>query len=1172
MSRDIETCMKVLEKILREDNPERFLKTVLSEAVHLLGADYGIWIERESGAGTPIAFRECGQAGDPSKEYGLMQDSGPVQKIESTRVLSDYPNSSGPMPALVGFGIQKVLEIPVRIDGSGNGIVTLGFRDPDSPLDPDVVRFLEFLFTQAELLLRRSRAIQDQRTLKNQPVSVSRLYKALTSINALILRKPEEQELLSETIRIMIELGGFIATGFYFADLEKRVLELGVYKITDESEDFARYPLSFSLDPDSPGWGQSVTVQCFLTKREIIVNDLLTHYQNLKASKRVVDYKSLSFHSTAVFPLIRKGECAGVFAFVSKEKDFFTSDISGLLSEITRILSMTLDSIDMERERKESEDRLSTLIEHLPEAIVFKDGSGRWKTVNPAASALFKLEGFPGWFGKTDLELVREFPEFSGHYRTTLFTDEGLWTSKKPVTGLDVFPEAGAPSSILESTKIPLFSEDGSRKGLIITAHDITEKKKNEEIRERYARIIENTSEGIMIAGADRKILDVNKAFTQITGFDREDVLGKNPKILSSGVQRNNFYREMWTSIHEEGRWEGEIWNRKKSGSIYCEWLSISVLKEEGRVTHYIGIFSDISDRKSNAQRIEYLASHDSLTDLPNRRLFKEFVEIALSQSLGKGESFAVGILDLDAFKSINDRLGHLAGDDLLIRVARRLKGTLRKNDILARMGGDEFGMLLSGFDKETLSLAIDKIMAIFQRPFLLEKGKKESVRVTGSLGLTLCPPDQGPFESLLAHADIAMYRVKENGRNGWALFEREMEDSLNEQHRIREEFAEALRKNRLVLHYQPKVCMKTGRIEGVEALVRWMHPKQGLLYPMRFIDVIERSDLINSLGRWALQNAVAHQTKWKEMGLNLNVSVNIGAKHFLSESFIPSLRADLSDLFSCPSTKDGHGISLEITEKESLSDLGEAREVIDQCRALGVGVSLDDFGTGQASVKALQELNIDEVKIDQGFIRQIMTSPRNLAIVASLISTAHMLLIRVVAEGVESEEEGEILGRLGCLIAQGNAISPPMPAERLPDWISSWTPPVSWKIGQSCENVRIEDLSLTMIKHSLNDFLEGILSDLDRPPKPGEKDRTMPPCIPCAWISYAEKLHKGRIEEGFATARIQHGHLHALITEAFAARNRKDGKSFRRFRGKIARIGRESGELFQELSRESAL
>ncbi|MHB1927206.1 MAG: EAL domain-containing protein [Leptospirillum sp.] len=459
------------------------------------------------------------------------------------------------------------------------------------------------------------------------------------------------------------------------------------------------------------------------------------------------------------------------------------------------------------------------------------------------------------------------------------------------------------------------------------------------------------------------------------------------------------------------------------------------------------------------------LAAQDPLTGLFNRRVFKDRIEQAIALSGHSRKKVTLGILDLDGFKGVNDRLGHLKGDELLFLVARRLEGVLRETDTLARLGGDEFGLILTDLDEEESSRDFfTKILNSLLEPFDVGNGIKEKVRISGSMGLTICPPDHGDVNTLIAHADLALYRAKDGGRNSWVIFENEMAESLLEQHRIRTEFDHALRNGELCLYYQPQVNMETGQVVGAEGLVRWNHPKRGLLTPADFIGVIEKSDLIFPLGRWALETALLQQKEWSRNGFNLCLSVNIGARHFLSDGFIETL----VEILGNHERSEHFPIKIELTETEALQDLKKARRVIGVCGDLGISVSLDDFGTGQASLASLQQLDVKEVKIDTGFVQRMIDSPKDLAIISSLSMSSHMMLIDVVAEGVETEEEGKLLIQLGCLIAQGYAIARPMPPSMLPVWAREWKPFESWKSLSTGKMDSRKDDGLLLIRQAI--------------------------------------------------------------------------------------------------------
>ncbi len=1032
--------------------------------------------------------------------------------------------------------IARATGFPLRSDRGVEAVLILGWAEDHPPANEEDPALDASLTSLLEECLFRNRLRSRLSHTENRLEAVSRLYRALSAVNTLILSQPGCEGLLSGTIRILIDLGGFTAAGFYLA--EEGELRLGIHHIVDPESDQSRHPLRFSLDPHSPD-AATGAVRCFRSETPVFINDLDREYEHLGLSARARDYRILSFRATGLCPVFRGGRCTGVFALVSNMPGRFSPEIRDLVVEISRLLSLALDRIDSERIRKETEERLGTLIDHLPDLILFKDGEGRWKTVNPAGLRLLDLEGVEDWRDRTDLELAEAHPGMAEVFRGCLLSDAMAWKARRVFFGIETL-ENPAGNRSLEVTKIPLFNEDGSRKGLIVTARDVTGRRKDEEIRERYARIFEHTGEGIMITDGDRRIVDVNPAFTRITGFPREEVLGKDPRILRSGRQEAGFYEAMWEKIKREGVWEGEIWNRKRNGEIFCEWLSIFALREAGEITNYIGIFTDISHRKAGEMRIAYLATHDILTGIPNRGLFRERLDLAWGESRKPGQSFALGILDLDYFKEVNDSLGHAAGDRLLAQVARRLERVLKSSDTLARLGGDEFGLLLGEAAPEILPRLCGRILSVLREPFDLGQAAPAPVRISGSLGIVLSPDDPSDPETLLAHADLALYRAKGRGRDAWAFYEPAMEERAREAQTIREEFSRALVSGELVLHYQPQVDLHSGRIAGVEALVRWNHPTRGLLPPAAFIEIVESSNLTAALGRWVLSEAIAQQDRWQAAGLALRMSVNIGARHFLSEDFLSSLGEipALEGRFGHPEALE---ILLEIPESEILRDPARARRGIEGCRKMGLSVSLDDFGTGQASIRTLQELEIDEVKIDRSFIRNLMEDPKDLAVVANLLRTARMLLIRPVAKGAESEAEGQILAHLGCPVLQGSVLSLPLPPEELPGWVVNFRPHPSWTEALRWPEFDMEELSLLMVARAARDICRRL------PRSPAEIAewsgwaQTRDRCLVCRWIDYTLKLLGEKAGEDFLGARAVHDHFHERLLEAVHPPDERD-------------------------------
>lgn len=734
----------------------------------------------------------------------------------------------------------------------------------------------------------------------------------------------------------------------------------------------------------------------------------------------------------------------GVLLLVTLEGGGQPVDIVDELTGVPELFALGI-SLDKRLGDLEAEGGQGTqaILEAFSDALLVTDGSGSVLRANAAGRDLMETGSLPPPLplGPVLSDLLSCPPR--GADWPSLLKEEAVVTDGGGGARLLQWPDASnGEGQTLAMTRRPLGRQGEKEEEFLVTVRNVTPECRHADIVERYRLIFERAQEGIVITDRNLSIIDINPSFTRVTGYARGEILGKTPALLKSGRQTTSFYERMWESLARSGHWEGEIWDRKKSGEIYCEWLSISSIETDGAISHYLGIFSDITEHMKDKERILHLATHDVLTDLPNRRIFKERIEEACRSHQRTGNRFAVGILDLDGFKSVNDRLGHQCGDTLLVKVAERLLNALRETDMLARLGGDEFGLLLTNLSAADSDLPdfFSRIVDALHAPFDLEVEGGEGLSITGSLGLTLCPPEEPRPEVLLSHADLALYRGKERGKDRWFLFESQMSDSLEDQHRIHREFEQALSRREIVLHYQPQVGLEDGTILGVEALARWNHPEKGLLFPDSFIDIVEKTPLVMRLGRLVLELALEQKRQWHEAGLDLRISVNVGALHFLSGSF----GQDIEDLLRThfPGGDFPGGLVIEITEREVFRDLSLAQKVAEFCHERGILLSLDDFGTGQASLTALQKLPVREIKIDRGFVQKIHQGEKDRAIVASLLATGQMMKIDVVAEGLETQEVGTSLISMGCRWAQGFGIARPMPPSELPGWIRGWSPP----------------------------------------------------------------------------------------------------------------------------------
>ena len=557
---------------------------------------------------------------------------------------------------------------------------------------------------------------------------------------------------------------------------------------------------------------------------------------------------------------------------------------------------------------------------------------------------------------------------------------------------------------------------------------DITDRKQAEEAQ-RIAATAFESQQGMAITNAQRVILRINKAFTDITGYSADEAVGQNPRLLSSGRHDAAFYAAMTESLACNGTWQGEIWNRRKDGEVYPEWLNISAVKDDaGRVTHYVAIFADISERKSAASQIQHLAYYDSLTGLPNRRLLMDRLEQALTASARHRRRSALLFVDLDNFKMINDTLGHQQGDLLLEQTAKRLSSCSREGDTVARLGGDEFVVMLEDLSETDLEAATqaeavgEKILAALSQIYQLGAS---SYHVTPSIGITLFDGQkQEAAVEPLKRSELAMYRVKSAGRNGVCFFEPQMQDQVTTRASLETDLREAVGRGELVLHYQAQVVGE-GRLTGAEALVRWQHPRRGLVSPLEFIPLAEETGLILPVGQWVMETACAQLARWATLPAmaHLSVAVNVSARQLHHKDFVGTVLAVLDRTGANPKN-----LKLELTESLLVADVEDTISKMATLKSSGVGFSLDDFGTGYSSLSYLKRLPLDQLKIDQSFVRNILSDPNDAAIAKMVIVLAGSLGLAVIAEGVEMEAQRDFLARQGCHAYQGYFFSRPLP------------------------------------------------------------------------------------------------------------------------------------------------
>ncbi len=683
---------------------------------------------------------------------------------------------------------------------------------------------------------------------------------------------------------------------------------------------------------------------------------------------------------------------------------------------------------------RESQHLLQLFIENAPVALAMFDREMRYVSVSRKWLEDYGLVG-RDVIGQSHYEVVPDMPERwkEGHRR-------GLAGERVHVEE-DRFDRAGGRVEWSRWEVIPWRTGDGSVGGIVLFAENITERKAVEDRLRLGATVFTGAREGITITDRSGTILEVNDAFSRITGYTREEVLGLNPRMLQSGLHSGEFYENMWTSLNREGHWSGEIWNRTKSGDIYAEMLTINAIHNaKGEVEQYVGMFTDITELKEQEQRLEHIARYDALTGLPNRTLLGDRLRQAMVHAHWKKGMLAVACFDVDGFKAINDRYGHATGDGLLTALAFRMKRALREGDMLARLGGDEFAAVILDLDDSNACLAtLNRLLAAAGEEAQIGEAM---LHVSASAGVTFYPQDEDvDADVLLRQAGQAMYQAKLAGRNCFRMFDPNQDQIVRGRLENIEHIRQALVAHQFVLYYQPKVNMRTGKVIGAEALIRWQHPERGLLPPGMFLPVIEDHPLAVQLGEWVIDSALTQMESWLGEGFELPVSVNVSAMELQQADFADRVRAHLA---AHPQVKPAN-LELEVVETNAMQDVMRTSQVLTACREIGVAIGLDDFGTGYSSLTYLKRLPANVLKIDQSFVRDMLEEPENLTILEGVLGLAAAFHRTVIAEGVETTEHGLMLLQMGCDLAQGFGIAASMPARELRAWAATWRPDPRW-------------------------------------------------------------------------------------------------------------------------------
>ncbi|MEW6563795.1 MAG: EAL domain-containing protein [Pseudomonadota bacterium] len=679
------------------------------------------------------------------------------------------------------------------------------------------------------------------------------------------------------------------------------------------------------------------------------------------------------------------------------------------------------------------EEVLNTVLDVSPDVIVLKDGTGRWLTANQAAVSLLGLEG-KNWRGKTDEELAAVLPAGSvDALRSCCAGDEEVWLGAQPAHVAQSVCLPDGSERRFDFIKSPLFNQDGSRNSLIVLGRDVSGFAQEQAVNNLTAQVLDNSREAVVITDADNNIRFVNRAFPEVTGYTLEEVTGKNPRLLASGRHDDEFYQAMWHGILVEGSWRGEIWDRRKNGETYPKWLDVSTVHDRnGKLTNYIAIFTDLTDRKMAEEQIKFLAYHDPLTRLPNRLLLRDRFDQAVAAASRDGALVALLFLDLDQFKQVNDSLGHEIGDQLLLSVSKRLEGFVRDSDTVSRLGGDEFVILLTEVQEAgVVSGVAHKLINLLEEPFIVGD---YALHTSFSIGISLYPDDASDFETLMKMADTAMYHAKNCGRNTYRFYTEQMNISAMERMQLQSDLKQALEAQAFELYYQPQYDLKTRKLVGLEALIRWNTGEGGVLPPERFLPAAEENGMIVQIGEWVLREACRQNRAWQDAGYEpVRVSVNLSVPQFRSNGGM----VDLTRRVLEETGLAAQWLDLELNETILIQNVEHMLRVVRELKGLGVSLSIDDFGTGYSSLVYLKRFAVDRLKIDQSFVRNLGVDASDAAIVHAVIHLGRCLGLKTVAEGVETAEQLEVLQKEGCDEAQGYYYAHPLPANKVTQFLT---------------------------------------------------------------------------------------------------------------------------------------
>jgi len=895
---------------------------------------------------------------------------------------------------------------------------------------------------------------------------LTQLYAALSACNQAIVRCVSEPELFEQICRTAVEQGGMKMAWIGLLDMPSRLIKpaasygpgvecLQDLHITLDADDLAgRGPTGVTIRENQPFWCQDYQ------------GDPVTAPWHALGAR-------FGWAASAALPLHRNGVVIGAFTVYAGEVNAFDEKVQHLLLEMASDVDYALQNFDREaarvldlaqRVRTQQMDAvrsfmLERLTSELPLEQVLKDFVLKIEDTMPGALCSILLLDAQGQhlglgaapnlpdFYNAAIDGVQIGPQ-TGSCGAAAYTGQRVivgdiathlyWVDYKDLAQRAGLASCWSEPILTGSKKVlgtfaiyhrtPALPQAHELDLIEMAAHlaAIAIERKHAEVQlQLAAKVFEQGSEAIMITDSQGRIVRVNQAFCRITGYSEAEALGRNPSLLSSGRHEPDFFRLMWESVHAHGQWQGEIWNRRKDGTHYPELLSISLLRDSsGAVANYVAIATDISKLKKDEEHIRLLVDFDPLTGLPNRRLLRDRVNAALNHAQRQGEPLALMFLDLDRFKNVNDSLGHQIGDELLIKVAQRLKSVLREQDTVCRVGGDDFVLLCPGTDAAGAAHVASKLLEITSQRYFINQ---QELAITFSIGIALYPTDGDTFEALSMSADTAMYRAKQAGRNAYRFFTAEMQMESSRTLQLENGLRRALELQQMHLVYQPQVSLHDGRVVGMEALLRWQHPTLGKVSPAEFIPIAEDSGLILPIGEWVLRTATRQLRAWLDAGLPVQqMAVNLSAVQFRHENLPDLVTQVLADAGLPPQY-----LELELTEGVAMNDPLGAIAVMSNLHQRGVRMSIDDFGTGYSSLNYLKRFSVYKLKIDQSFVRDITDDSDDKAIVVAIIALAHSLGFLTIAEGVETAGQLAFLREQGCDEVQGYFFSEPLPAEQ---------------------------------------------------------------------------------------------------------------------------------------------